>query len=179
MEAIHTLNRHTHSDIHFAQCVQEVCNKAIVRDLKTAYCLNITFQKMSGLKVGEIWHLHKYKTKKSNFQNQFPTCAAQFETPVILGQWNYSLIRKKNKATPLHNTRPRAINLWTNETQRAMMTNNAAGIALSSQSHDFAFSQKSWNYSLLSGVAEPTFRQLRPWADTLLFLSNSVFVQIP
>lgn len=54
MEAIHTLNRHTHSDIHFAQCVQEVCNKAIVRDLKTAYCLNITSQKMSGLKVGEI-----------------------------------------------------------------------------------------------------------------------------
>ena len=40
---------------------------------------------------------------------------------------------------------------------------------LSSQSNDFAFGQKSWNDTLLSGVGEPTFRQFIPWAETLQF----------
>lgn len=34
------------------------------------------------------------------------------------------------------------------------MTNSAAGIHLSSRPRDFAVSQNSWNYSLLSGVGE-------------------------
>lgn len=45
----------------------------------------------------------------------------------------------------------------------------------SARSRDFASSQKSWNYSLLSEVGEPTARQLIPWAESFLFPSNCVF----
>lgn len=63
---------HLNMQTFFVYGMWEVCNKAIVQDIKITFCFNITSQKRSE-------HLHKYKKKKSNFQNQFPTCTAQLE----------------------------------------------------------------------------------------------------
>lgn len=58
------------------------------------------------------------------------------------------------------------------------MTNNAAGIPLASQSTDFAFSQKSPNYSLLSGVGGHSLFDSLSHEQKRNILSNTVFLEI-